>query len=29
MTAPIVHFDITGPDDEKLRTFYRLTLVQS
>jgi predicted enzyme related to lactoylglutathione lyase len=22
MTAPIVHFDITGPDDEKLRTFY-------
>lgn len=22
MTAPIVHFDITGPDDEQLRTFY-------
>jgi predicted enzyme related to lactoylglutathione lyase len=22
MTAPIVHFDITGPDDEKLRSFY-------
>ena len=23
MTAPIIHFDISGPDDEDLRGFYR------
>jgi predicted enzyme related to lactoylglutathione lyase len=26
MTSPLVHFDIAGPDDAALRTFYERTL---